>query len=241
MIPPILSYYGGKHRIAGRYPRPRYDHIIEPFAGSAGYACRYHDLRVTLVERDRYVAEALDYVVRAAPEEIVRLPILGPDETLDDHSELEAGARNLISFWLNNGTATGARRLSQWAIRYPGNSFYWGAKTRERLAEASARIKHWKVVCGDYTSAPDVWATWFIDPPYQGAGKHYRFNFDENKRRLLADWCRARRGQVIVCENEGATWLPFERLCTIAGTAKRGAARKKSVEVIWTNDPKENA
>lgn len=29
---PFWSYYGGKWRIAERYPRPAFDRIIEPFA-----------------------------------------------------------------------------------------------------------------------------------------------------------------------------------------------------------------
>ena len=28
----------------------------------------------------------------------------------------------------------------------------------------------------------------------------------------FGEWCRARQGQVIACENVGATWLPFEPL-----------------------------
>ena len=50
----------------------------------------------------------------------------------------------------------------------------------------------------------------------------------------LADWCRSRRGQVIVCENVGADWLPFEPFITIkANESKSGG--KVSREAIWTN------
>lgn len=42
-------------------------------------------------------------------------------------------------------------------------------------------------------------------------------------------WCKDRRGQVIVCENAGATWLPFEPLATIKAT------RGTSQEVSWVN------
>ena len=45
----------------------------------------------------------------------------------------------------------------------------------------------------------------------------------------LADWCHSRKGQVIVCENEGADWLPFERLCEQVGANRA----KRSMEVIW--------
>ncbi len=83
---------------------------------------------------------------------------------------------------------------------------------------------------GDYTMAPDVDATWFIDPPYDNAaGENYRHH--KLDRYALAQWCRGRRGQVIVCENEGASWLPFAPLRTF----KRGLrAAGGSREVVWT-------
>jgi hypothetical protein len=28
----------------------------------------------------------------------------------------------------------------------------------------------------------------------------------------VAEWCLSRMGQVIVCENQGVTWLPFQPL-----------------------------
>jgi len=52
----FFYFYGGKWLAAPRYPAPRYDTIIEPFAGSAGYSLRYPDKRVVLVERDPKIA-----------------------------------------------------------------------------------------------------------------------------------------------------------------------------------------
>ena len=36
-----FAYYGAKHELARKYPRPRYPLIIEPFAGAAGYSCHW--------------------------------------------------------------------------------------------------------------------------------------------------------------------------------------------------------
>ncbi len=47
----------------------------------------------------------------------------------------------------------------------------------------------------------------------------------------LAEWCKTRKGQVIVCEQLGADWLPFRELTKIKGL------KNKSTEVIWTNYP----
>ena len=45
----------------------------------------------------------------------------------------------------------------------------------------------------------------------------------------LADWCKSRTGQVIVCEGANADWLPFKPL-----SAQR-TNKKMSNEVIWSN------
>ena len=103
---------------------------------------------------------------------------------------------------------------------------------KERVASQLEYIRHWTVIEGDYTAAPDVAATWFIDPPYQRTGdKIYVHKARDIDYRALAAWCRQRRGQVMVCENDGATWLPFKRLYATS-TAMNGAA---NVEVLWTN------
>ena len=41
---------------------------------------------------------------------------------------------------------------------------------------------------------------------------------------------RARLGQVIVCENEGADWLPFSPLADVKATRPNS----RSIEVVWT-------
>lgn len=78
---------------------------------------------------------------------------------------------------------------------------------------------------------PDINGTWFVDPPYEVAGKSYKKN-DINYE-LLSEWCLQRKGLLIVCENEGAKWLPFDYFGDIKATA--GRIRKgKSREVIFT-------
>ena len=77
------------------------------------------------------------------------------------------------------------------------------------VARGIPRIRHWTLIEGDYHDSPDVRATWFIDPPYQEMGKHYPNGSKDLDFEELGRWCQAQRGQVIVCENEGADWLPF--------------------------------
>jgi len=51
-----------------------------------------------------------------------------------------------------------------------------------------------------YETAPDIEATWFIDPPYQKMGRHYVHSLSVDQYGSLATWCQSRQGQVIVCE-----------------------------------------
>ena len=81
---------------------------------------------------------------------------------------------------------------------------------RQRIARQVAAIRHWKIVEADYGAAPDLDATWFVDPPYEKAGKHYRVGHKVINYSALGLWCYGRRGQVIACENVGASWLPFQ-------------------------------
>jgi hypothetical protein len=242
-LAPFFTFYGGKYRAAPHYPKPQYDTIVEPFAGSAGYAMRYPDRKVTLVERDPVIAGTWRYLLGAEPEDVLRLPDLAPGQSVDDLS-LRQEERWLIGWWLNKGTASPCKTPGKWMRDvYAGvygdktDRFLWGPRVRERIARQMPAIRHWKLLEGDYSTAPDVEATWFIDPPYAGAGKHYRFGSATLDYVALAAWCRTRQGQVTVCENDGADWLPFQHFRDIkASEAKQGG--KVSREAIWQKAPK---
>jgi len=235
---PFFSFYGGKWRAAPRYPTPRYDTVIEPFAGSAGYSLRYYDRQVILVERDEKVFGTWDYLLKTSEQEILSLPDLEPGQTVDDLTLCQE-ARWLIGWWLNKGTASPSKTPSAWMRQGTHDTSYWGLTVRERIASQLQYIRHWKIIHGIYADAPDIEATWFVDPPYQEAGKHYRYGSDQIDYASLAEWCRYWQGQVIVCENVGAEWLPFEPYINIkASESSRGG--KVSKEAIWLNDVSKN-
>lgn len=241
---PFFTFYGGKWRAAPFYAKPEHDTIIEPFAGSAGYAMRYPRLKVILVERDPLVAATWRYLLRVSPEEVISLPDLQEGQSVDDLFVCQE-ARLLIGWWLNGGSAQPKKRPGAWMRRQiengghgwttGGGQLSWGARVRERIAGQLSQISHWTLVEGSYESAPERAATWFVDPPYRKAGKHYRFGPDQIDYPGLGRWCASRPGQVIVCENVGADWLPFRPWRYIkASAAKHGG--KISHEAIWTND-----
>lgn len=222
----FFSFYGSKWRMAPRYPKPVHSTVIEPFAGSAGYALRHFDRDVILVEKDPLIASLWHWLIHVPSSEIRALP--EHVECVDDMKSSQE-AKWLVGFWLNQGSAQPKRSLSK-SKSFKGGT--WGLVLRERIASQVDRIRHWTVREGDYSKAPDLTATWFVDPPYQGAGVYYRKSSKDIDFAALGAWCRTRVGQVIVCENEGADWLPFRTLGSFAAASSRGVA-KRSAEVIW--------
>ena len=230
---PFWTYYGGKWRVAKRYPAPEYPRVIEPFAGAAGYSLRYAHLNVTLVDADEKIAGMWAYLIRVRPEEVLALPDVPEGGTVDDVVWPCPEARWLAGFWLTRGSARPKRSASAWMRDPRYSAWSWGDKARERVASQVGAIRHWRVVHGDYTAAPDVPATWFVDPPYQRAGTRYRHGSRAIDFAALASWCRSRPGQVMVCEQQGADWLPFEPVF-VAKANESVNGGKRSAEALWT-------
>ncbi len=60
------------------------------------------------------------------------------------------------------------------------------------------KIKHWKILCADYSESLDIEATWFIDPPYkESPGKGYHYSSSQIGYGALAGWAEARKGEII--------------------------------------------
>lgn len=230
---PFFTYFGGKWRAATKYPKPDHPTIIEPFAGSAGYSLRYPSHDVILNDVDPIVTGVWSYLIRSSSTEILNLPDLEDGQTTDDLN-LPQEARWLIGFWLNKGCASPRKSASKWmrsGIR-PGS--FWGSEIRERIASQVDQIRHWTISNRSYDSLDTrIRATWFIDPPYQGAGVGYRNGSTSIDFDALGLWCRSLKGQTLVCENEGADWLPFQPFQSIKATPG-GKRTGRSAEVLWT-------
>ena len=206
--------------------------IVEPFAGSAGYSLRHYSCRVVLCEIDATVAGIWDYLIRVSPREVLAIGDIPLDGTVDD-LKLAPEAAALVGMWLNRGVARPRKSPSKWmrdGVR-PGS--FWGERVRQTIASQLECIRHWEIHHCSYEQAPVTGeATWFIDPPYVAAGHHYRHGTRALNYERMGEWCRSRTGQVIVCENEGATWLPFRHL----GSFRTTRTDRHSKEVCWLAD-----
>jgi hypothetical protein len=221
----MFSYYGGKGRIASWYPVPRYPLVIEPFAGAAWYSVR-HQLgkEAWLFDVNPVVVSVWQWLIDEATEEdvwSVPTPIPGQPLARYEHPGKDAWYR----FWGNQGT--------EYPRNIAGRFHAFQESWRRRYCRLLRGVKRWTVRLADYRTAPDVEATWFIDPPYSQQSRyksHAPLDYGE-----LAEWCRSRRGQVIVCESMGATWLPFRPLRPGRRVGQRRGSRLLD-EVYWTND-----
>jgi hypothetical protein len=234
MLRPFWRYYGAKWRIAPRYPKPRHKTIIEPFAGAAGYSLRWPDHDVILVEKYHVIAEIWRWLIAATPDEVMAVPCV--DAVADLPAWVPDGARWLVGFNLAVARQQPAERVSGNIIARrlsPGRVVEgWTPQRREMTAKQVLQIKHWRIIEGDYSAAPDIEATHFVDAPYRGeAGRRYTCSSNHLDYPALARWCRARRGQTMVCEAAGADWLPFAPFCSV-----RGMSGAPSAEAVWLSD-----
>jgi hypothetical protein len=232
-LKPFWQYYGGKWRAAPLYPAPAHSTIIEPFAGAAGYSLRYPGRNVILIEKYPVIAEIWRYLIAVRAAEVRRIPCV--QDCADLPAAWQGAPRYLVGMCMRNGATCPQARTTPWMQKAHVAGYAYGGWTeaqRERVAVQVDSIRHWRVIEGDYALAPDVRATYFVDPPYQEAGVYYKCSSKMIDYAALSSWCRARAGQVIVCENQGATWLPFVPWTT-TNTAMTG---KKNVEVCWLHD-----
>lgn len=214
MLKPLFPFYGSKWRDAKRYTEPR-GPVIEPFAGSAGYSVYWGVQRAKLFDVDPIIVGLWSYLIKVKADEIMRLPDLEVGQSVDDFT-LPQEAKWLIGFWLNRGSAQPKKTKTAFSARTERAQLVWSLRARERIAGQLEGIREWTIEHRSYADVPEQDATWFVDPPYVDKGRYYRFkNVDYTH---LATWCRARNGNLIVCEQAGATWLPFEPLAVIKST-----------------------
>ena len=205
----MFYYYGRKKKIAKFYPAPLYDIIVEPFAGSAAYSLYGENWKkeVILIEKDSRVCEIWDWLIdEATSESILKLPILQVGEKSSEFLHIiHAVTKMAFKFKTIKVTPVLARN---WEI------------SRRVMAASLHKVKHWKIHCSDYNTAPDIEATWFIDPPYKSSpGMGYHHSSNDLDYQELASWTTSRKGQIIFCEGEFGDYLPFVNLTDMPGVA----------------------
>jgi hypothetical protein len=213
----MFYYFGRKGRIAGKYPHPVYPTVIEPFAGSAAYSLHYKPNDAVLIDRDEEVVALWHRLCDMDPAALAAADLPPDGEFTDD-------PWHVASLATKDGLSYGFT-VRPWARQ----SFVWSRNIAVRHQSTARRFTY---KAGNYWDAPDIEATWFIDPPYQQVSKGYRFGAGTIDYNELSEWCRTRKGQVIVCEQQGADWLPFQPFHN-----HTAVNNQPTREVWWTNQP----
>ena len=212
----MWSYYGSKSKVVSYYPPPKYGKIIEPFAGSAKYAMKYFDREVLLVDKYEVVIRLWKWLQVCSRQDILSLPILKEGDQLSNFT-FDCEEQKIFMGFL---TAQGIAKPQNTAVfRATTHRPNWIKYSLERMSKDIEKIRHWEIRLGSYAEIENQEATWFIDPPYQTGGKFYVHN--EIDYPHLAEWSRSRMGEVIVCENTKADWLPFVPLVRMKGSKHR--------------------
>lgn len=220
----MWSYYGSKSKIVNYYPAPKHSKIIEPFAGSAKYSLKYFDREVLLVDKYEPIIKLWKWLQQCSAYDITKLPILKQGDDIRNIEGLCEEERILLGYGAQAGVAIFGNTVTEAGTRNMKTMF-------RNIAENLHKIKHWQIRLGDYNGIENEDATWFIDPPYQFGGHKYKHSNKKINFEQLAEWCKSRYGQTIVCENMKATWMDFTPMKKIQGLAQTG-----TVEAIWSNE-----
>lgn len=239
---PLFKWFGSKWLSSKTLPAPKYDSIVEPFAGGAGYSLRHCEKRVTICESDPHVYQLWVWLTHggATQSNILDIPI-GVKEGTDIRTlGLSQGQQLLLKTWQRTNNVGDCWTISPWGNK-PGQ---WTANTRARVASEFEAVKHWQVWDDAYVplrmgSRQADNSTWFLDPPYE-------FNYQyRSKSKIdyveLAKLIRNLHGQKIVCEavcqktQAVPTWLPFREWGSRITSRRKAENNHHSRELIWTD------
>jgi site-specific DNA-adenine methylase len=216
----MFSYYGAKAGMVKYYQTPVFDNIVEPFAGSAQYSLKYWDRDVLLIDKYDKVVLVWQLLQKMSVKDVLGLPDFKRGDVIDRNKCETLAHSYLLGFMTAIGKSQPGMTVSPWgALQYE--------RRKKNIANNLYKIKHWKIKCGDYKDLQNTASTWFIDPPYFIGGSKYAHNKIDYT--TLSEWCKTRVGQIIVCENTKANWLPFKPLKQLHG------CKHVTMEATWNN------
>lgn len=226
----MFYYYGAKNQLRWHYPAPQHNLIIEPFAGSAAYSCHHlflnRNLTALLIEKDNRVVKLWKQILSMRLNDLKNYPV----PKLGDHTD--------DFFIMTCATSNATARCKK--LKYTKRIEKIFKIQRTRLIRLFPIRSQIQIICGSYETIKNQRATWFIDPPYSlnspnkntlypnGDGYRSDCGASSLNYKQLSIWCQNRRGQVIVCEKNGASWMPFKLLRN-----NKNSLNKVYKELIW--------
>jgi len=225
----MWGYYGSKSKIVKYYPKPKFGKIIEPFAGTAQYSLKYWDRDILLIDKYDVIVRLWKWLQNCSPRDITGIRHLKCGENVDNFKWDCDEQKWLIGFIIAGAPSMPKKTATKWkTVIRPNTQNY----KLNLIADNLHKIRHWDIQSGSFEEIKNQKATWFIDPPYISAGKYYKYGNKDIDYDSLGDWCRERFGETIVCEQKGASWLPFNYLISSRGNCQQHH------EVVWLNKNK---
>ena len=201
----MFSYFGSKSKIIKTYPTPKFDTIIEPFAGSAQYACLYGlDKPVWINDKYTVIYNIWKWLQNATIKDIDNLPELKLCERVSDITYLSQVEKDLLGFSI--GISSNAPRDKCTWMAANNNSVL---QFKKRVKRIIGKIDHWLITNLDYTECiiPEYNCTYFLDPPYQYRNSDYVISNNTNFYIELAAHITNLKGHILTCESIKANWL----------------------------------
>lgn len=229
---PLFKWFGSKWLASKLYPKPEFDDIYEPYAGSAGYSLRHYEKRVTIWEKNDNLVVLWTWLIKAATSDDIRAIPVGLPEGTDIRSlGLSHGQALLLKTWQRTNNVGDCWTTSPWG-HLPGQ---WTENTRARVADEVHAVKHWTLGLPTTMSS----GTYFVDPPYEF---NYRYGATDFDHGALAAWLATLEvpHQVIACEaacpKTGAvpTYLPFQFFASRITSRRKKHENHHSRELIYT-------
>lgn len=228
---PFFSYYGAKWTGAKHCGPPRHSRVIEPFAGSACYSTRWGCANVRLYDLSPDICDLWDWLIGCSVADIERIP--DAFESMPEVMALSRGPQLLTRFWISKGRAEPSGTLSPWYFKWrtAADCRVWGPAVKRRIIAQKPLLDGWSIEQKHWRDIPLAEAHWHVDPPYNNsAGSRYPHSSIDYA--ALGDWCERLPGQVDVCENVGAAWLPFQPAYeVVSARGRRDGSR--SQEALW--------
>jgi hypothetical protein len=229
---PLLKWYGSKHSSGKHYPAPLPGStIFEPFAGSAGYALRYHWHPVVIWENNPRLQELWCWLIyKASSQDILDIPLNVPEGTDIRTLGMSWGQQLLLKHWQRTNNVGECWTVSKWGS-LPGQ---FTSNTRARVADQVNAIKHWQFRQPTWTEP----GTYLCDSPYIYNYQYKVKNFDYPA--YVANVNKIPPGSLIiaceaVCPKTGRIpdYLPFTPSHSQVTSRRKATENHHSKELVY--------
>jgi site-specific DNA-adenine methylase len=232
---PLFKWFGSKWLSSKKYPCPEeYDNLFEPFAGSASFALRFWNKKVTIFENNKLLASLWNWLIDEADSKLIMdIPTGLPPYFNIQSLDLSYGQQLLLKHWQRTNNYGNCWTTSPWG-HMPGQ---WTSSTRERVAREVEFVKHWKFEQPTYKEA----GFYFIDPPYM---YNYKYGSDDFNYVKLVEQISSipSKSAILACEaicpKTGTVpdYLPFEFFGNRITSRRKKENNHHSKELVYFSE-----